>query len=165
MALGEVGIDYTGGYSPAECEVHRTALRSMLPLAVRLDLPVVVHVTCLPESHVIHRHCFTGGMSELKEWMSAFPNAVFGFTATILQPDRNQNLWPVLNHPPLSRMVLETDSPYLVPLELHRRINNPGFLPLIADCIGVQSAYVNDPVGDCLDRMSRLPVTWLKFTD
>ena len=44
VALGEVGIDYTGGYSPAECEAQHTALRSMLPLAVRLDLPVMVHV-------------------------------------------------------------------------------------------------------------------------
>ena len=151
VALGEVGIDYTGGYSPAECEAQRTALRSMLPLAVRLDLPVVVRVRdvgisrlasqhcleilreCLPESHVIHRHCFTGGMSELNEWMTSFPNAVFGFTVTILQPDRNQDLWPVLNHLPLSSMVLETDSPYLVPPELHKRVNNPGCLPLIAD--------------------------------
>ena len=85
VPLGEVGIDYTGGYSLAECEAQHTALRSMLPLAVRLDLPVMVHVRdvgisrlasqhfleilreCLPESHVIHRHCFTGGMSELNE--------------------------------------------------------------------------------------------------
>ena len=87
VTLGEVGIDYTGGYSPAECEAQRTALRSMLLLAVRLDLPVVVHIRevgisrlasehcleilrkCLPESHVIHCHCFTGGMSELNEWL------------------------------------------------------------------------------------------------
>ena len=52
VALGEVGIDYTGGHSPAECEAQRTALRSMLPLAVRLDLLVVVHVRDLRVSIV-----------------------------------------------------------------------------------------------------------------
>ena len=37
LALGEVGIDYTGGYSLAKCVAQRTAaaLRSMLPLGVR----------------------------------------------------------------------------------------------------------------------------------
>ena len=58
----------------------------------------------------IHRHCFTGSVEELIEWTENFPNCYFGLTKTIFRSSPTQDS---VKSMPLTRMLLESDCPYL----------------------------------------------------
>ena len=77
VALGECGLDYTRKNLVAK-EQQMRVFREQVLLALRLDLPLVLHIreaeedglrvleaAELPRDWPIHRHCFTGGLT----WM------------------------------------------------------------------------------------------------
>lgn len=61
----------------------------------------------------IHRHCFSGTEGEAKQWINELPNCYFGFTSMLL---RNKELQRCAKVIPLSKILLESDAPYL-PIE------------------------------------------------
>jgi len=132
VALGEVGLDYSRHDSRSERLGQQKTLEKLLPLAAQYQLPVVFHSRgrttglatpdCvrltrrhLPSDHPLHVHCFSDGLTEMRLWQGAFTNVFFGFTATLLSPDRDSQLEDVVRHLPQDRLLLETDSPYLLP--------------------------------------------------
>ena len=77
VALGECGLDYTRKNLVAR-EQQMRVFREQVLLALRLDLPLVLHIreaeedglkvledAGLPRDWRLHRHCFTGGLT----WM------------------------------------------------------------------------------------------------
>jgi len=70
-------------------------------------------------------HCFGGTAVDVREWISAFRNCFFGFTASVayFSKDQLQGLREV----PLDKILVETDSPYLPPLP-DVLCNTPAFI-------------------------------------
>ena len=129
VGLGEIGLDFTAA-SKKQAVKQEESQRQMLPLALKYDLPVMVHArdsraasnTCLeilkqvlPLHHLVHRHCFCGSLEEAEEWRAAFPNVVFGVAGTILNGMYHKDLPSFIQDLDLGQLVLETDSPYLLP--------------------------------------------------
>jgi Tat protein secretion system quality control protein TatD with DNase activity len=50
------------------------------------ELPEATRVT-----QRLHRHCFDGVLKEMEDWLKAFPNCRFGFTAILLNRDRRHS--------------------------------------------------------------------------
>ena len=151
VALGEVGLDYSGRCTASEAEVQQRVLADIVPWAVKYKLPLVIHVRdngdglasqdCLkilgeylPQEQPIHRHCFVGSVMEMQNWLEAFSGTVFGFTAKILNGDHHPDLPEAVRTLPLEKLLLETDSPYL-PLP-DRTDCTPNILPEIAEAVG-----------------------------
>ena len=127
----------------------------MLPLALKYDLPVVVHArdqgdsraasnTCLeilkqvlPLHHLVHRHCFCGSLEETEEWRATFPNVVFGVAGTILKGMYHKDLPSFIHDLDLGQLVLETDSPYLLPPVFRGQTlqANPGMILEVAGMV------------------------------
>jgi TatD DNase family protein len=168
VALGEVGIDYTRQNTNSPQEQARL-LRRFLPLADRRRLPVVIHCRdnqyceqsardclqilkdCLRPTHVIHRHCFNGSLREFREWQAAFSNCYFGFTGLITDLGRRHPDTPaVLKEVSRTRVLLETDSPYLVPKgrSPSSKTNTPALLRDVAVAMG---HYRNVPTSSILE--------------
>ena len=63
----------------------------------------------------IHRHCFDGTPEELAQWMTDLPCCKFGFTARIFKA--SPELKASIARLPWSRVLLETDAPFLPPPE------------------------------------------------
>jgi TatD DNase family protein len=158
VAAGECGLDYFRNFSPpAE---QRRAFELQLSLADRHRRPLYLHqrdahadfLAMLrehpgPASHAV-LHCFTGGMVELEDCLAA--GLSIGVTGWICDERRGQALCEAVSRIPDERLMLETDSPYLLPRTLrpkpaHRR-NEPMYLPAIlaatADCRGQTPAAV-----------------------
>ena len=140
VALGEVGLNYTGGCglclptctSNTGCLASKKAaqlqfLRMALPLCQKYDKALIAHcrdagsgeasndfLKCLLDlelSHLlIHRHCFTGSTSEMLVWLSRCPNVKFGFTSTLLRNPQTQQAVCELE---LERILFKSDAPYL----------------------------------------------------
>ena len=144
VAVGEAGLDYHRDYSPRP--VQRAAFERQLALAVDCGKPLFLHqrdahedfLACLrPVQDRIGPavvHCFTGERRELFAYLDR--GWSIGITGWLCDERRGQHLRELVRHIPAGQLLIETDSPYLLPRTLqpkpsHRR-NEPAFLPHIA---------------------------------
>ena len=58
----------------------------------------------------IHRHCFSGSVNELTTWLQTLPNCYFGIIKLVIE---NEKIREAVKEIPLSRLLIELDSPYL----------------------------------------------------
>ena len=90
-------------------------------------------------------HCFTGGKRELDAYLDL--DLYIGVTGWACDERRGADLRAALPHIPLTRLLLETDAPYLLPRDLapkpKTRRNEPAFLLHIAERV---AAAMGKPV-------------------
>ena len=158
VAIGEVGIDYTRGVSEHTIRKQHRLLEEVVFEARDLNKPVVIHcrggkvernatLDCLtilrailPKTYPVYVHCFTGGFQDFKRWIQAFPNVVFGFNGSLLQPKkRHPELIKVVAAMDLGRILLETDAPLLLLPKYHGQTkhSNPFMVADVATEIGM----------------------------
>ncbi len=139
VAIGEFGLDYYRMLSPRD--VQRAVFCVHLELARACNLPCIIHVR---DSHddVIELlrahgqglrgvfHCFSGDVAQAGECLS-FDGFLLSFAGPLT---RQGNALPeVARLAPLDRILVETDSPYLVPKPLRANRNEPLFVKYIAE--------------------------------
>ena len=137
VALGEIGLDYHYDLSPREQQ--RAAFEAQLLMAHRLNLPAILHVR---EAHgdateILQRHfhagtlprgvmhCYTGS------WESAKTYLKMGFYISLSGAVTFKNapkLAEVAAACPLDRLLVETDCPYMAPVPLRGKRNEPAFV-------------------------------------
>ncbi len=133
IAWGEIGLDYHYDNSPRE--IQREVFVRQIRLAREADLPVVIHTReaeadtgatleaeCAGSERAGVMHCFSGDarfatrMLELGFMISFAGNVTFR---------KAESLREVAKMIPLERMLIETDAPYLAPVPLRGRRNEP----------------------------------------
>ncbi len=139
VAIGEFGLDYFRMLSPRE--VQRAVFCAHLQLARECNLPCIIHVR---DSHddVIELlrahgqglrgvfHCFSGNVAQAEECLT-FDEFMLSFAGPLT---RQGNALPeVARMAPPDRLLVETDSPYLVPQPLRARRNEPLFVKYVAE--------------------------------
>ena len=135
-AIGEIGLDYHYNFSPPEKQ--KEVFRSQLRLAQELALPVIVHsrnsgqdvIAAVAEEGFTRGgvlHCFTEDWATA-EWMME-RQFMISFSG-ILTFASAQNLREIAKKIPLPKLLVETDSPYLVPEPRRRQTkrNEPAFV-------------------------------------
>lgn len=129
VGWGECGLDYYKNFYDAQQPEKRARMIEVFArqsrLAASLALPLVVHSrdaeadtlavlhATLPREHRVHIHAFQGSVSMMKEVLDAFPNAVMGMSGAITFKHVTKDVVELARQCPLSRLVLETDAPYL----------------------------------------------------
>ncbi len=140
LAIGETGLDFYRNLSSREAQ-HR-ALERHLDLAEDLGLPVILHcrsaqdemlgvIAARRPSSVIW-HAFDG--SEAHARRAADLGLLCGFGG-LLTRKGGEGLRQVVRALPADRILLETDSPYLLPRGASGRDNEPANLPMIAQIV------------------------------
>jgi TatD DNase family protein len=138
VAIGEFGLDYFRMLSPRD--VQRAVFVAHLELARECDLPCIIHVR---DSHddVVELlrahgqglrgvfHCFSGDVAQAEECLG-FEGFVLSFAGPLTK--QGNALPDVARLVPLDRVLVETDSPYLVPKPLKARRNEPLFVKYTA---------------------------------
>jgi TatD DNase family protein len=141
VALGECGLDFNRNYSPHPSQ--EKWLVAQLELAAELGKPLFLHSRdAHPRFAEILRnlrvgkavaHCFTGEAAELRAYLDL--GLYIGITGWICDERRGRHLVALAREVPQDRLLLETDSPYLTPRDLHpqpkARRNEPAHLPHI----------------------------------
>ncbi|MBQ6705214.1 MAG: TatD family hydrolase [Opitutales bacterium] len=142
VAVGEIGLD--GHWLPKDPEDakrvfarQREAFSRQLALAKQLELPVVVHardafretVEMIDASGVDWRrvdfHCFAEDAAQISEINARGGRASFTGTLTYKSAE---NVRRAALAQGLDRLMLETDCPYLAPLKLRGKRNEPAFM-------------------------------------
>jgi TatD DNase family protein len=139
-AVGECGLDFNRDFSPRPQQ--EKALEEQLAVAVELQMPVFLHERDadqrlleilrdyrdrLPAAVV---HCFTGEKRALFAYLDL--DLHIGITGWICDERRGSHLHPLVREIPEGRLMLESDSPFLLPRSLRPKPKNgrnePAFL-------------------------------------
>ena len=131
-AVGEIGLDYH--YSPETRDAQRALFAAQLDFARQSDKPVVIHtreaaddtiglLKEIPSRGIIH--CFTGDIAEARAYLDlGFYVSISGIV-TFKAAD---NVRATARYIPDDRILIETDSPYLAPVPMRGKPNEPAFL-------------------------------------
>ena len=131
-AIGEIGLDYH--YSPATRDAQRRLFAEQLEEARRRKLPVVIHtreadddtlglLREIPSRGIIH--CFTGTPDAARRFLDlGFYISISGIVTFRAADNVRESALVV----PDDRILVETDSPFLAPVPLRGRPNEPAFV-------------------------------------
>ncbi len=138
VAVGEIGLDFYRGETNTEIQV--LAFAAQLELACEAGIPAVIHMRnaepmvleVLSSQSRLPRLLFHSyeGSPELTAWIIEH-DAYVGMGGLATRA-KSSGVRRELGRLPLNRIVLETDSPYLVPNGFKHRLNTPESIPRIA---------------------------------
>jgi TatD DNase family protein len=139
VGIGECGLDFHYDLSPRD--VQAAVFRQHCIAARETGLPLVVHTReadavmgdILEEEHAagafrLIMHCYTSGpelarrAAALGAWFSVSGIATFKAAEEVRE---------IIRDMPGDRIIVETDCPYLAPVPMRGRRNEPAFLPHI----------------------------------
>ena len=131
-AIGEIGLDYH--YSPGSHKEQTELFAAQLELARNLDRPVVIHtreaaedtisiLREIPSRGIIH--CFTGEPDEAAAYLDL---GFFVSISGIVTFKAADNVRRTALYIPDDRILIETDSPFLAPVPLRGKPNEPAFI-------------------------------------
>jgi len=136
VAIGETGLDYYYDHSPRD--VQAAVLRAQIRLARERAMPVVFHqrdafddFTAIlreewtPEMRGVV-HCFTGTPAEARVYVGEFGLSL-GIGGVLTFPNA-QPLRDAVREAGDAPLVLETDCPYLAPVPMRGKRNEPAFV-------------------------------------
>lgn len=135
--LGEIGLDYHYDLSPRE--VQREVFDRQLELAYEKQVPVQLHIReahgdCMDmlRSRLAAgrmpagiMHCYTGSWEAAKVYLDA---GLYISLSGALTFKNAPKLQEVCRNVPADRLLIETDCPYMAPVPLRGRRNEPAFI-------------------------------------
>lgn len=155
IAVGEIGIDLYWNKSLEE--EQKQAFEEQLRWSIEFDLPVSIHcrnaigesVQCINKVGASQLrgsfHSFSGNNQELQSVL-ALENFYLGINGTVTY--KNSILPEVLRATDLSRLIIETDAPYLPPVPYRGKRNEPSYTTHIANKLSDIYGLNPDEVGE-----------------
>ncbi len=142
VAIGEIGLDYYWEKDSEKRELQKQIFIRQLDLARQLHMPVCIHDR---DAHgdmmaILRRegkgirgvlHCFSGSWEMAQELLK------LGWYLGIDGPLTFKNtakLPQILAKLPLERILVETDCPYMAPVPMRGKRNEPAFTVYVAAC-------------------------------
>jgi TatD DNase family protein len=139
VGIGETGLDFFYDLSPRE--VQAKVFAAHIDAARETGLPLVVHArdadevmaSMLEDAHAkgpfkLLLHCYTSGAelarraASLGAWFSVSGIATFKAA---------EEVRAVIKDMPADRIIVETDCPYLAPVPMRGRRNEPAYVPYV----------------------------------
>ncbi len=137
VAIGEIGLDYY--YDKSTMESQKKVFIEQLALAKELDLPVTIHTRdSINDTYEILKgscnygvmHCYSGSVEYAKKFIE------LGYYISLAGPVTFKNAVvpkEVAKVVSLSKLLIETDCPYLTPHPNRGKRNDPSYVLLVAE--------------------------------
>lgn len=143
VAIGETGLDFHYNYSEADDQTRSLGVH--IEAAQETGLPLILHTReaddlmaeTLEAAHADAPfqpllHCYTGGADLARRALAL--GAYFSVSG-ILSFKSARGVRAVIADIPLERIILETDCPYLAPVPMRGRRNEPAYLIHVAEAL------------------------------
>ena len=135
IGVGETGLDFYYNHSKKNKQIE--SFKKHIEAAIEINLPIIVHSRNAEEETFnilneykkhkpkILMHCFTGTykfyrqMEELDSYISA---------SGIITFNSSKDLQNTLSKIPNNKLLVETDSPFLAPVPMRGKKNEPSFI-------------------------------------
>ena len=148
VAVGEIGLDYYRKFGDKKSQIE--LFITQLELATKLNLPVIIHnrdaghdvLEVLrdrlpPKGGVMH--CYSEDAAYAREARKL--NLYFSFAGNLTYKNA-RNLHETIPELPLERILIETESPFMVPAKQKGKRNMPKYLPetamFLANMLGME---------------------------
>ncbi len=148
VAVGESGLDFYYESSPRETQIAR--FEDHIELALRLSKPLICHIrdahdeaTEILRSQAAGKvetiiHCFTGTPANARNYVDmgfyvSF-SGIVSFKGKSAAPVRES-----VSQVPHSQLLIETDCPYLAPVPMRGKRNEPAFLVETAGVVATEA--------------------------
>lgn len=138
VAVGEIGLDYFYSHSPREIQIR--ALEAQIDAALRHNLPIIFHVReafddfwpIFDNFHSIRGvlHSFTDTAQQMEEGLKRGLFIGVNGISTFTKDTAQQEMFGGI---PTERLLLETDAPFLTPVPLRGKVNEPAFVKHVAE--------------------------------
>lgn len=162
IAWGEIGLDYHYDHSPRD--VQQSVFIRQMELARAAKLPIIIHNRPSDYSEnawddlfrLLNQHwkssgiggvlhCFTGEEHHARAALEM--GFVISFAGNVTYP-KAVNIQNAAKTVPLERMFIETDSPYLAPIPMRGKRNEPAFMVRTSEFIGQLRGLSREEIGD-----------------
>lgn len=161
VAIGEIGLDYYWVKEPEKQSRQIMVLKEQLKLAAEVNKPVVIHMREADDAwfgqasvdlleilaewqaslhmagHPLAEtpgvlHSFNGNLETAQKALAL--NFFIGVTGPVTYKNADEKR-QIIRQVPLERLLIETDAPFLTPVPLRGKRNEPAFVIHIADKI------------------------------
>ena len=135
IAIGESGLDFY--YDHSDRNKQQESFKTHIEAAIELDIPIIVHSrNAENETYEILKnyekfkpkilmHCFTGSTEFANKLLTL---GAFFSASGIITFKNSLSLQETFKLIPNDKLLIETDSPYLAPVPLRGKKNEPSFL-------------------------------------
>ena len=135
IGVGETGLDFFYNHSDKKEQV--ASFINHIEAAIRLDFPIIVHSRNAENETFeilssykkynpkILMHCFTGSIIFAKNLLTL--NAFFSASG-IITFKNSLDLQDTFSFLPLEKLLIETDSPFLAPIPMRGKKNEPSYI-------------------------------------
>jgi len=144
-AWGETGLDFNRMYAPEEDQ--EKWFERQIEAAQKAGLAMIFHErdsqgrflqilkSCFSNTQKGVVHCFSGTRAELSAYLDL--GLYIGITGVLTHKTRGRDLRDMVGHIPDSRILIETDAPYLTPAPERNRFrrNEPAFVKSVFDTL------------------------------
>ena len=160
VAIGETGLDFHYGYSEERDQVR--SLKTHIEAARQTGLSLILHTReaddmmgdLLEEAYAAGAftpllHCYTGGNRLARRGLDL---GAYVSVSGILSFKSAREVREVIADIPMDRLILETDCPYLAPVPMRGRRNEPSYLVHVAEAL---AALKGLPVEEVLETTTQ----------
>jgi len=142
VAIGESGMDFFRAH--VDPVVQEERFRTHIRAAHAVNKPVIVHMRdadettlrILKEENIAGcggiMHCFSSNWDSASQALDMGMSISFSGNVTF---KRNDELRQVASKVPEESILIETDSPYLAPMPMRGKRNEPAFVKHVAQCV------------------------------
>tara|TARA_B100001175_G_C19495666_1_gene635133 strand:- start:1001 stop:1765 length:765 start_codon:yes stop_codon:yes gene_type:complete len=167
IAIGESGLDFYYNHSHKEQQI--SSFKNHIEASIELNIPIIVHSrnaeketfdilnTYKKEKPKILMHCFTGSSQFAYKLLTL--NSFFSASG-IITFKNSEDLRNTFKNIPNDKLLIETDSPYLSPVPLRGKKNEPSFIKFtlekLADIKGIEIENIKKITNDNFYKLFNL---------
>ena len=135
IGIGETGLDFFYNYSDKERQI--SSFKAHIEASIELNKPIIIHSRDAEKETFeilssyknnklkILMHCFTGSLEFSKKLLTL--DAFFSASG-IITFKNSTDLQNTFKSIPLEKLLIETDSPFLAPIPMRGKKNEPSFI-------------------------------------
>ena len=135
IGIGETGLDFFYNHSDKERQI--ISFKTHIEASIELNKPIIIHSRDAEEETFeilnsykntnlkILMHCFTGSLNFSKKLLTL---GSFFSASGIITFKNSINLQNTFKTIPLEKLLIETDSPFLAPIPMRGKKNEPSFI-------------------------------------
>ena len=157
VAIGEIGFDYH--WQPMDKDLQRAFFEGQMQIAADTGLPVIIHdreahgdsfevVLKYPAVKGVF-HAYGGSAEMARELTKRGWYIGFGGVATFKNAERVRSVIASMD---LSKLLLETDCPYMAPVPFRGKINHSALIPYIAEVIAPLHGLTVEELAEVTNR-------------
>ena len=140
IGVGETGLDFFYNHSNKQRQID--SFKAHIEASIILEMPIIVHsrnaedktfeiLNLYKDDNVkILMHCFTGSLEFSKKLLLL---GAFFSASGIITFKNSVELQQTFKTIPLNRLLIETDSPFLAPIPMRGKNNEPSFIKYTAE--------------------------------